>query len=101
MTRAELHNLLRQYADAQAVADNADGDADWAQLSDAAGALAIAILNEFGAMSEKESRYDEVTGRVDHARQIRMIGDGCPLCLGANSHDDWCPLRPMTWEQEQ
>lgn len=58
MTRVELHNLLRQYADAQAAADNADGDADWAPLSDAAGAIAIAILNEFGAMAEKAARYD-------------------------------------------
>lgn len=100
MTRVELHNLLRQYADAQASADNADGDAEWEPLSDAAGAIAIALINAFAALAEKADRFDEVMCRMDQARSGYTGLACCPNVLETGGHFNWCPLRPMTWEKE-
>lgn len=72
MTRAELANKLRQYVDAQVVADNAGTDEEWAPLSDTANAIAIEILNEFDRMKpvydaamEYTRAYDEWDPKLD------------------------------------
>lgn len=56
MTRGELANKLRQYVDAQIVADNAGTDEEWAPLSNVANAIAIEILNEFERTTAERDR---------------------------------------------
>ena len=86
MTRVELDNKLRRYADAQALADNAGTDAEWAPLSDTATALAIEILNEFDrTIAERDRLRAEVRRtRPVYVRAMRY----CRLRDGWNPEHD-------------
>ena len=60
MTRAMLSDKLRQYADAQYRADNAETNEEWQPLSDEATGIAVGILNEF----------DRLTAEVERMRPV-------------------------------
>lgn len=50
--------------------------------------------------TEKAGRFDEAMGRLVDARTGHLGNACCFEGLETGEHADWCPLRPMTWEEE-